>query len=47
MRTDTPVRMTLGDSHLNGTGMIANNATGEVHLASRVQATLPPKNAAP
>ena len=47
MRTDKPVRMTLGDSHLNGTGMIANNATGEVRLASRVQATLPPKNATP
>lgn len=47
MRTDKPVRMTLGDSQLNGTGMVANNATGEVQLASRVQATLPPKNAAP
>jgi lipopolysaccharide export system protein LptC len=47
MRTDKPVRMTIGDSQLNGTGMVANNATGEVHLASRVQATLPPKNAAP
>ena len=47
MRTDKPVRMTLGDSQLNGTGMVANNATGEVQLASRVQATLPPKNATP
>jgi lipopolysaccharide export system protein LptC len=47
MRTDKPVRMILGDSLLNGTGMVANNATGEVQLASRVQATLPPKNATP
>jgi len=47
MRTDKPVRMTLGDSHLNGTGMVANNATGQVQLASRVQATLPPKIATP
>jgi lipopolysaccharide export system protein LptC len=47
MRTDKPVRMTLGDSQLNGTGMVANNATGELHLASRVHATLPPKNATP
>ena len=47
MRTDKPVRMTLGESQLNGTGMVANNATGEVQLASRVQATLPPKTATP
>ena len=48
MRTDRPVRMTLGDSQLNGTGMVANNATGELQLANRVQATLPPsKTAAP
>ncbi|MET0962530.1 MAG: LPS export ABC transporter periplasmic protein LptC [Noviherbaspirillum sp.] len=48
MRTDRPVRMTLGESQLNGTGMVANNATGELQMASRVQATLPPaKNATP
>ena len=47
MRTDKPVRMTLGESQLNGTGMVANNATGQVQLASRVQATLPPKNVTP
>jgi lipopolysaccharide export system protein LptC len=47
MRSDKPVRMMLGESQLNGTGMVANNATGEVRLASRVQATLPPRNAAP
>jgi lipopolysaccharide export system protein LptC len=47
MRTDKPVRMTLGESQLNGTGMVANNATGEVQLASRVQASLPPKTATP
>jgi lipopolysaccharide export system protein LptC len=47
MRTDKPVRMTLGESQLNGTGMVANNATGQVQLASRVQASLPPKTATP
>ena len=47
MRTDKPVRMTLGDSHLNGTGMLANNATGELQIASRVHAMMPPKNATP
>lgn len=47
MRTDRPVRITLGESQLNGTGMVANNATGELQLASRVHATLPPKNATP
>jgi lipopolysaccharide export system protein LptC len=43
MRTDKPVRLTLGASTLNGAGMVANNATGELSLASRVQATLPPR----
>jgi len=46
MRTDKPVRMTLGGSTLNGAGMVANNATGELSLASRVQATLPPRETA-
>jgi lipopolysaccharide export system protein LptC len=47
MRTDKPVRMTLGESHLDGTGMVANNATGELQLASQVHATLPPRTATP
>lgn len=46
MRTDRPVRMTLDDAQLAGTGMVANNATGELHLASRVHATLPPAKTA-
>jgi lipopolysaccharide export system protein LptC len=46
MRTDKPVRLTLGGSTLNGAGMVANNATGELSLASRVQATLPPRQTA-
>lgn len=46
MRTDKPVRLTLGGSTLNGAGMVANNATGELSLASRVQATLPPRETA-
>lgn len=43
MRTDEPVRLTLGASILHGAGLVANNATGELSLASRVQATLPPR----
>ena len=46
MRTDRPVRLTLGGSTLNGAGMVANNAPGELSLASRVQATLPPRQTA-
>jgi lipopolysaccharide export system protein LptC len=45
-RTAKPVRLTLGGSTLNGAGMVANNATGELSLASRVQATLPPRQTA-
>jgi lipopolysaccharide export system protein LptC len=45
MQTDRPVHMVLGKSILNGTGMLANNATGELHLNNRVHATLPPKTA--
>ncbi|MBK4733848.1 LPS export ABC transporter periplasmic protein LptC [Noviherbaspirillum pedocola] len=45
METDRPVHMVIGKSILNGTGMKVNNATGELHLASRVHAVLPPKTA--
>jgi lipopolysaccharide export system protein LptC len=45
METDKPVHMVLGKSVLNGTGMRVNNATGELHLDSRVHAMLPPKTA--
>jgi lipopolysaccharide export system protein LptC len=45
MKTDRPVRMTLGNSKLDGTGMSVNNATGELHLFNQVHATLPPRTA--
>lgn len=45
MQTDRPVHMVIGKSILDGTGMRVNNATGELHLNSRVHAVLPPKTA--
>lgn len=42
MKTDKPVVITLGNSILKGTGMVANNATGELTLSSNVNATYKP-----
>jgi lipopolysaccharide export system protein LptC len=42
VQTDKPVEITLGGSVLTGTGMVANNATRELRLASNVHATYPP-----
>jgi lipopolysaccharide export system protein LptC len=39
MRTDKPVEITLGQSKLTGTGMMANNATRELRLTSNVHGT--------
>lgn len=39
VKTDKPVEITLGSSRLTGTGMLANNATRELHLASNVHGT--------
>jgi lipopolysaccharide export system protein LptC len=39
VKTDQPVDITLGTAKLIGTGMIANNATRELHLDSKVHAT--------
>jgi lipopolysaccharide export system protein LptC len=47
MQTDKPVSITQGQSVLKGTGMVANNATGELRLAGNVNVTYrPPSNAA-
>jgi lipopolysaccharide export system protein LptC len=43
MKTDQPVEMTLGAAIVRGTGMLANNATQQVHLASRGQIVYPPR----
>lgn len=42
MQTDKPVEITLGTSKLTGTGMVANNATGQLRLSSNVHATYQP-----
>ena len=43
IKTDQPVEIKLGNSHLNGTGMIANNRTREIQLASKVHGSFPPR----
>lgn len=44
MKTDKPVEMKLGGSTVRGTGMVANNATQKVHLASQSQVVFPPRD---
>ncbi|MFC0253783.1 LPS export ABC transporter periplasmic protein LptC [Massilia consociata] len=43
MKTDKPVEMQLGAATVRGTGMVANNATQKLHLASRGQIVYPPR----
>jgi lipopolysaccharide export system protein LptC len=43
MRTDKPVEMVLGSANIRGTGMLANNATQQVHVAGRGQIIYPPR----
>ncbi len=47
MQSAVAVRLTLGDSTITGTGMQANNATRQLHFASRGQIVYPPKGGAP
>ena len=42
MKTDKPVKMLMGKNLLNGTGMVANNATRQLDLANRVHGVFPP-----
>jgi lipopolysaccharide export system protein LptC len=42
MRTDKPVEITVGQSKLTGTGMVANNTTRQLDLASDVHAFYQP-----
>ena len=44
MKTDLPVEMKLGDTLVRGTGMVANNATQQVHLSSEGRMIIPPRN---
>ncbi|WP_288381229.1 LPS export ABC transporter periplasmic protein LptC [uncultured Massilia sp.] len=43
MKTDKPIEMQLGTATVTGTGMVANNATQKLHLASRGQIVYPPR----
>jgi lipopolysaccharide export system protein LptC len=43
MKTDKPVEMKLGSATVRGTGMLANNATQQVHLATQGQILYPPR----
>jgi len=43
LKTSQPVEMQLGAANVRGTGMVANNATQKLHLASRGQIIYPPR----
>lgn len=43
LKTTRPVDMQLGAATVVGTGMVANNATQKLHLASRGQIVYPPR----
>jgi lipopolysaccharide export system protein LptC len=45
LKTDQPIEMQLGASSVRGTGMVANNATQKLHIASRGQIVYPPRGA--
>ena len=45
MKTDQPVEMRLGAAIVRGTGMVANNATQQVHLARQSHIEFPPRDA--
>ena len=45
MKTEAPVQLLLGTATLNGTGMVANNATRQFNLAHNVHGTRPPRPA--
>lgn len=46
LKTDRPIQMQLGSATVTGTGMVANNATQKLHLASRGQIVYPPRQRA-
>jgi lipopolysaccharide export system protein LptC len=43
IKTDKPIDMQLGAATVRGTGMVANNATQQLHVASRGQIVYPPR----
>lgn len=46
LKTDQAIEMQLGAASVTGTGMVANNATQKLHLASRGQIVYPPRQRA-
>lgn len=43
IKTDQPIRMQLGAATATGTGLVANNATQQLRVASRGQIVYPPR----
>ena len=43
VKTDKPIQMKLGASSVSGVGMVANNATQQIHLGGRGQIIYPPR----
>ena len=43
VKTDRPIEMQLGAASVSGVGMVANNATQQVHLGGRGQIIYPPR----
>jgi lipopolysaccharide export system protein LptC len=43
MKTDLPVEMQLGAATVRGTGMVANNATQQLHMATNGTIIYPPR----
>jgi lipopolysaccharide export system protein LptC len=43
VKTDRPIEMQLGAALVSGVGMVANNATQQVHLGGRGQIIYPPR----
>lgn len=43
LKTDQPIRMQLGAATATGTGLVANNATQQLRVASRGQIVYPPR----
>lgn len=44
-KTNKPIHMTLGSASVDAVGMVANNATEQIDLGGRGEATFPPRQA--
>lgn len=43
LKTDQPIEIQLGAANMRGTGMVANNATMQMHVSGRGQIVYPPR----